>query len=138
MLWNEEKGIWFDYDMMNGKSRPYFTPTNLTPLFFGCFDTSNTAAIAQKVLSYIASTKVDDLPGGLPASLIESGQQWDYPNAWPPHQHWVAEGLRQLNDEKATALANKWIQRWTLNNFVVFNNTGYMYEKVMNNLLLTT
>lgn len=118
---------------MNGKPRPYFVPNLFTPLFFGCFDKSNSAAIANKVLNYINSTGVDDLPGGLPASLVDSGQQWDFPNAWAPQQHWAAEGLRKLNDRKATALANKWTQRWTLNNFVVFNRTGFMYEKVMGN-----
>lgn len=116
--------------MMNGKHRAYFEPTVLSPLFFGCFDESNSAAIAHRVLNYIASTGVDNLPGGLPASLIDSGQQWDFGNAWAPHQHWAAEGLRKLKDDKATALASKWTQRWTQNNFVVFNKTGLMYEKV--------
>lgn len=116
--------------MMNGKQRPYFAPSVLTPLFFGCFEASNSAVIAQKVLNYIGSIGVDHLPGGLPASLVNSGQQWDFPNAWAPHQHWAAEGLRKLNNKRATELASKWTQRWTLNNFIVFNKTGYMYEKV--------
>lgn len=25
-----------------------------------------------------------DFPGGLPTSLNYSGEQWDFPNAWPP------------------------------------------------------
>lgn len=25
-----------------------------------------------------------NFPGGIPTSLIESGEQWDFPNAWPP------------------------------------------------------
>lgn len=29
---------------------------------------------------------------GVPTSLRESGQQWDYPNAWPPLQHMLIEG----------------------------------------------
>lgn len=121
--------------MMNGKQRPYFTPAVLSPLFFGCYNKSNSVAIAHKVLNYIASTGVDDLAGGLPASLVNSGQQWDFPNAWAPHQHWAAEGLRKLNDNRATEMASKWTQRWTRNNFVVFNKTGNMYEKVTINLL---
>lgn len=31
-------------------------------------------------------------PGGIPTSLKESGQQWDYPNAWPPLQHMLIDG----------------------------------------------
>lgn len=34
-------------------------------------------------------------PGGIPTSLKESGQQWDYPNAWPPLQHMLIEGRRR-------------------------------------------
>lgn len=25
-----------------------------------------------------------EYPGGIPTSLIKSGHQWDFPNAWPP------------------------------------------------------
>lgn len=32
-------------------------------------------------------------PNGVPTSLRESGQQWDYPNAWPPLQHMLIEGM---------------------------------------------
>lgn len=31
-------------------------------------------------------------PNGVPTSLRQSGQQWDYPNAWPPLQHMLIEG----------------------------------------------
>lgn len=31
-------------------------------------------------------------PNGVPTSLKESGQQWDYPNAWPPLQHMLIDG----------------------------------------------
>lgn len=65
---------------MNKKLRPYFTPTNLSPLFFGCFDKTKKAEIAPKVLAYIDSTGVDGFPGGLPATVMETGEQWDYPS----------------------------------------------------------
>lgn len=34
-------------------------------------------------------------PGGVPTSLRKSGQQWDYPNAWPPLQHMLIDGRWQ-------------------------------------------
>lgn len=33
-------------------------------------------------------------PGGVPTSLRNSGQQWDYPNAWAPLQHMLIEGKK--------------------------------------------
>ena len=40
VLWNEEKGCWFDYDMKNGRQRskkPNFYPSNLAPLWAECY-----------------------------------------------------------------------------------------------------
>lgn len=33
LLWNNEFGVWMDFDIANNKSRPYFYPTNLAPLW---------------------------------------------------------------------------------------------------------
>lgn len=52
-------------------------------------------------------------------------------DAWAPLQHWVAEGLRSLDDENATKLANQWTRRWTLSNYIAYNETKYMFEKVI-------
>lgn len=80
MLWNEEKGAWFDYDLINKKQRLYFTPTNLSPLYFECFNKTDKAALARKVLAYIDSTGIDAFPGGLPSTVMHTGEQWDWPN----------------------------------------------------------
>lgn len=42
----------------------------------------------------------------------------------------MAEGLRTLEDTNATNLANKWTRRWTLSNFIAYNETRFMFEKV--------
>lgn len=131
VLWNEEAGAWFDYDLLNHKPRAYFTATNLAPLMFGCYNVDNKSAIARKVLAYIDATGIDAFPGGVPTTLIQTGEQWDYPNAWSPLQHWLSEGLRTLDDVNATNLANKWTNRWTLSNFIAFNETKAMFEKVI-------
>lgn len=78
---------------------------------YGCYNTANKSAIARKVLTYIDSTGIDAFPGGVPATLMQTGEQWDYPNAWAPLQHWLSEGLRTLDDKNATDLANKWTNR---------------------------
>lgn len=70
VLWNEEKGAWFDYDLMNRKQRLYFAPTNLSPLYFGCYDKANKDAIARKVLDYIDASGIDAFPGGLPSTIV--------------------------------------------------------------------
>lgn len=129
-MWNEEAGIWYDYDLINQKPRAYFTPSNLSPLIFGCYNTNDKSTLARKILAYIEKAGIDAFPGGVPASLMQTGEQWDYPNAWAPQQHWMSEGLRTLNDKNATELANKWTQRWTLSNYIAFKETKVMFEKV--------
>ena len=34
--------------------------------------------------------------GGVPTSFEESGQQWDFPNAWPPLQHILVSGKNPI------------------------------------------
>ncbi len=34
--------------------------------------------------------------GTYPTTFVESGLQWDAPNAWPPHQYIALEALRAL------------------------------------------
>lgn len=130
VLWNEEAGTWLDYDLINQKPRPYFVATNLSPLYFGCYNASDKSAIARKALAYIDTVGIDAFPGGVPATLMQTGEQWDYPNAWAPLQHWLAEGLRTLDDKNATELANKWTRRWTLSNYIAYKETKAMFEKV--------
>ena len=46
----------------------------------------------RQAIGYLEREGVVDLPGGFPTSLVESGQQWDFPNGWAPLQHMVIEG----------------------------------------------
>nr|UOO00976.1 soluble trehalase 2 [Sitodiplosis mosellana] len=129
VLWNEEDGAWYDYDLLNQKHRSYYSSTNLSPLMYGCYNIANKSAIARKVLAYIDSNSLDAFPGGVPTTLMQTGEQWDYPNAWAPLQHWLGEGLRNLDDRNATDLANKWTNRWTLSNYIAYKETKAMFEK---------
>lgn len=129
VLWDEESGIWLDYDLINQKRRPYFTPTNLSPLWTRCFDQSQSQRIAEKVLDYINQTRVDVFPGGVPNTLYLSGEQWDFPNVWAPMQYIMIFGLENLNDARASSLAYKWAERWVRSNYVAFRDTGAMFEK---------
>ncbi|KAG9098452.1 hypothetical protein FRC06_006370 [Ceratobasidium sp. 370] len=37
-------------------------------------------------------------PGPLPATLVETGQQWDFPNSWPPLQYFAIKALQNINE----------------------------------------
>jgi alpha,alpha-trehalase len=68
--------------------------------------------------------------GGFPTSLDTTGQQWDFPNGWPPLQHIAIWGMHQSQNKdmqnEAFYLAKKWIN----NNWIAWNRSRNMYEKV--------
>lgn len=50
ILWDEEKGAWFDYDLENGKKNQEFYPSNLAPLWADCF---SDLGVVDKALKYL-------------------------------------------------------------------------------------
>lgn len=60
--------------MINNKSRNYFVPTNLSPLWTKCYNESDSQHIADRIVNYINKTKLDDYPGGVPTTMIHSGK----------------------------------------------------------------
>lgn len=129
VLWHNDVGAWLDWDVANGRRRDYFVPTNLAPLWTGAFDRSDAAGVSASVLRYIRRNGVDGFAAGVPNTLMESGEQWDYPNAWPPMQHMMIGGLENLRTEAAGAMATALAEKWVYTNWVAFVRTGAMYEK---------
>ena len=65
--------------------------------------------------------------GGVPVSLVNSGEQWDLPNAWPPVVHALIMGLAQVS--LLENAANEVAQRWLRGSFDVFCHSKTIYEK---------
>ena len=64
--------------------------------------------------------------GGLAATNVSSGQQWDAPNGWAPLQ-WIAiDGLRKSGEN---VLAEKIATAWITENARVYCRTGKLVEK---------
>nr|XP_023995601.1 trehalase [Salvelinus alpinus] len=70
-----------------------------------------------------------DFPNGVPTSLVDSGQQWDYPNAWPPLQHILIQGLSSLPSQEAKELGFDLAQRWIRTNWLAYVKYEAMFEK---------
>lgn len=128
VLWHDEMGIWLDYDLINGIKRNYFYPTNLAPLWTGCFKRKKLQV--GKIMKYLERSQIMMFLGGIPTSLEHSGEQWDYPNAWPPLQYIVIMALEATEDIWAQNLAVEVARRWVRSNFKAFNESHVMYEKV--------
>ncbi|XP_058145162.1 trehalase [Dasypus novemcinctus] len=126
ILWDEEKGAWFDYDLENGKKNQEFYPSNLAPLWAGCF---SDPAVVDKALKYLEDNKILSYTHGIPASLRNTGQQWDFPNAWAPLQDLVIRGLAKSPSPRTQEVAFQLAQNWIRTNFDVYSQNSAMYEK---------
>jgi alpha,alpha-trehalase len=87
LLWDPARGGFFDYDFEAGKRSEYQSAITFYPLWAG-WATPEQARAVQKNIG------VFERAGGIVASTLESGVQWDYPYGWAPQQLFAAEGLR--------------------------------------------
>ncbi|XP_014211722.1 trehalase isoform X2 [Copidosoma floridanum] len=129
ILWHDEVGAWLDYDMLNNLKRDYFYPTNVLPLWTGCYNSQRREEHISKALKYLDKNNIMENHGGIPATLEHSGEQWDYPNAWPPLQDFIIMSLDNTNDSWAKQLAYDLSKIWVRSNYKAFNKTNSMYEK---------
>ncbi|XP_072382774.1 trehalase-like [Diabrotica undecimpunctata] len=126
-LYSEEYGVWYDFDIKSGKSRKGFYPSNLAPLWTGDFDKN--PETGEKVVQYLKNNNIDDFKGGIPSSLLDSGEQWDMPNAWPPLQEIVILGLKNTNNSVALDMAEELAKRYVDACMLGYEKTQMMYEK---------
>lgn len=129
VLWNKDEGIWLDYDTKNNRHRNTFYASNLAPLYTMSYNRDKTEEYALKAISYLKRNKIDTFYGGTPTSMNYTGEQWDYPNAWPPLQSFLILGLQQTGVKKATELAEDLAGRWLRSNYIGYEENGNMFEK---------
>lgn len=137
ILWHDDVGAWLDYDLINNKRRDYFYTTNIAPLWTGCYDQHKKEFIVRHVMDYLKKNKITEHLGGVPTSYEHTGEQWDFPNAWPPLQHMMIVGLNETGDVYAQALAFEMTQMWMRSNYKAHEETGAMFEKVFFSALNT-
>uniref|UniRef100_A0A1B6FTE3 Trehalase n=1 Tax=Cuerna arida TaxID=1464854 RepID=A0A1B6FTE3_9HEMI len=128
ILWREDRGMWLDYDLKNLKSRDYFYMSNFAPLWTGSY-TKSKEELSKRVIHYLNESKVGEYVGGIPTSLYASGEQWDFPNAWPPLQSILIEGLVRLQTPAATQTARLYAERWLRSNYKGYMIFNKMFEK---------
>ncbi|XP_076656775.1 trehalase [Halictus rubicundus] len=129
VLWNEAAGIWLDYNLKTNEPRNTFYPTNLAPLYTMSYNPAKRQEYASSAVKYLKSNGIDKFLGGTPASLNYTGEQWDYPNAWPPLQSFVIKGLHHTGINEAMDLAYLLADRWLSSNYMGYAASGKMFEK---------
>ncbi|KAJ7285402.1 hypothetical protein O6H91_Y335800 [Diphasiastrum complanatum] len=148
ILWSERMGQWLDYWLPYSKHSTYSRghgkfkkfhvldivnqnvnvfPSNFIPLWCGVLRPGD-SRIENIVKAFSSSGLL--YSAGVPSSLRQTGQQWDFPNAWAPLQHMIIEGLDWTNSKDAQIIAEVIARRWIWTNYNSFNATGEMQEKL--------
>ena len=104
LLWDEQKGMYFDYQFRSRTRRVYPFLTTFYPLWAGIASNAQAKRIVENLPRFETSC-------GLQTSLTPSGNQWDAPFGWAPLQ-WIAVGglLRYGYAEEAARIAEKFIR----------------------------
>ncbi len=118
--WDENSGFFFDYNFIEKKLTYKYTLAGMYPLFFEIADSNQAIKVANIIDEYFVKS------GGLVTTLINSGEQWDYPNGWAPLQ-WIS--YMGLKNYGINTLANTIAKKWLSLNMKVFFETGKMMEK---------
>jgi alpha,alpha-trehalase len=128
--WNEERGMFFDYDIVKGEQTLYESATSFYPMWAGLATEQQAKALIKYALPKL------ELSGGVvstteasrgPITADRPQRQWDYPYGWAPHQIIVWQAMRNCNHpEIARRLICRWLYTITSN---AANYNGTVPEK---------
>ena len=118
-MWSEALGAFVDLDL-DGTRRERITAATVYPLFFGVATDEQADRVAETVRTHLLA------PGGLLATTVETGEQWDAPNGWAPLQWLAVIGFERYGHDD---LAHEIARRWTATVARGFCESGKLVEK---------
>jgi alpha,alpha-trehalase len=118
LMWNDQRGYFFDYDFVRQQRSAYISATGLYPLWAKLLaaNDSEERERARRTAAF-ACAELEQL-AGLAATARESVEtagrqderQWDFPYGWAPHQMLAWQGLKNYGlDADAGRLAYRWL-----------------------------
>nr|QOI60660.1 trehalase-1 [Mythimna separata] len=129
VLWNKEDSMWYDYNTRDNLHRKYFYSSNVAPLWQNAVSSTFLMANGPKIVSSLEQSGGLDFPGGVPTSLIRSGEQWDFPNVWPPEVSIVVNALANIGTDEAKTLSLEVAQTFVRSCHWGFLQYKQMFEK---------
>ena len=118
-LWDEKRGMFFDYNFARRERSTYDYITVFCPLWAGL-------ATPEQARAVVKNLSIFERPGGLVMSPHETGGQWDFPYAWAPNQLMANEGMRRYGfNEDADRVSYEFLSTVAEN----FRHDGTIREK---------
>jgi alpha,alpha-trehalase len=119
-LWDPSRGAYLDYRWTKQQPIDHVTAATLYPLFTRVASEAQAGSVAKAVEAELLK------PGGIVATTLDTGQQWDWPNGWAPLQWIAVAGLTSYGQNQ---LAEAIACRWMVNVARVYRSTGKLVEK---------
>jgi len=118
-LWDEESGLFADYNVRTKTRRHYPFATTYFPLWTGCSTPAQADRVYQNSHLFVKR-------GGVVTSTHRSGNQWDSPFGWAPLQLVAAQGLERYGyPQKARQIAQAFVDLVKQE----YRSTGTIVEK---------
>ncbi|KAF7798296.1 hypothetical protein EIP86_009516 [Pleurotus ostreatoroseus] len=97
LFWDPEKLAFYDFNLTANARNGQFTTATFYPLWNGIIP-DELLNSTQNAFGFFATVNMvmNRYNGTVPVTFLETGLQWDAPNAWPPHQHIILEALAAL------------------------------------------
>lgn len=97
LFWDASKLAFYDFNLTSNRRNSIFTAANFYPLWVGIIP-EDILSSSSNAFGHFASLNMvlNRYNGTFPTTFLETGLQWDAPNAWPPHQYIALEALRAL------------------------------------------
>jgi alpha,alpha-trehalase len=119
-LWDAPSGRFLDYQWQRQQRLDRPSAAMLYPLFTGLANAEQSRGVAAAVSATLLAS------GGLLSTPVRSGQQWDAPNGWAPHQWIAVTGLESYGHaDLARTIATRWLTTVSR----TYRETGKLLEK---------
>ncbi|PCH40416.1 glycoside hydrolase family 37 protein [Wolfiporia cocos MD-104 SS10] len=97
VCWDSEKLAFYDFNLTSRNHSTVFSAATFYPLWNDIIP-AELLESADNAFGYLSSVNLvlNRYNGSFPVTFLETGLQWDAPNAWPPHQFIILEALQAL------------------------------------------
>ncbi|KAF8349388.1 trehalase [Amanita rubescens] len=97
LFWDSTKLAFYDFNLRTNARNTVFSAATFYPLWSGIIPLELVAS-SSAAFGFFSSLNMvlNRYNGTFPVTFNVSGQQWDAPNAWPPHQYIILQALNAL------------------------------------------
>ena len=103
LFWDSNKLAFYDYNLTSNARNSFYSAATFYPFWVGIVPPGVLSDQGKAFGAFSAINLVmNRYNGTFPTSFVETGLQWDLPNAWPPHQYIALAALRNLPSNLTT------------------------------------